>query len=171
MTGLQHYRDVWDNCLFETGTGLGYETETVPGRGQCHKSELHTFVVLTLCTPSPSAERSCLLVCRSNKGPEVPLSPSANRHNISQMVFHKIRKEDLEFVSFSVTCDIIKSIYGLENADSLSPHFQNDSLGQGTFTKIFKGIRKELGDYGLMHQTEVVMKVLDQDHRNYSEVS
>lgn len=46
-----------------------------------------------------------------------------------------------------------------------------ESLGQGTFTKIFKGVRKELGDYGLVHQTEVVMKVLDQAHRNYSEVS
>lgn len=45
-----------------------------------------------------------------------------------------------------------------------------ESLGQGTFTKIFKGIRKELGDYGQMHQTEVVMKVLDMAHRNYSEV-
>lgn len=45
-----------------------------------------------------------------------------------------------------------------------------ESLGQGTFTKIFKGIRKELGDYGLVHQTEVVVKVLDQAHRNYSEV-
>uniref|UniRef100_A0A672IEU1 Tyrosine-protein kinase JAK2 n=1 Tax=Salarias fasciatus TaxID=181472 RepID=A0A672IEU1_SALFA len=44
-----------------------------------------------------------------------------------------------------------------------------DSLGQGTFTKIFKGVRKELGDYGLVHQTEVVMKVLDQAHRNFSE--
>uniref|UniRef100_A0A8C6PZS1 non-specific protein-tyrosine kinase n=1 Tax=Nothobranchius furzeri TaxID=105023 RepID=A0A8C6PZS1_NOTFU len=42
-------------------------------------------------------------------------------------------------------------------------------LGQGTFTKIFKGVRKELGDYGQMHQTEVVMKVLDVAHRNYSE--
>lgn len=48
---------------------------------------------------SPFTEKSCLLVCRSNKGPEVPLSPSLNQHNISQMVFHKIRKEDLEFVS------------------------------------------------------------------------
>uniref|UniRef100_A0A674PRY4 Tyrosine-protein kinase n=1 Tax=Takifugu rubripes TaxID=31033 RepID=A0A674PRY4_TAKRU len=94
------------------------------------------------CCPPKAKERSCLLVCRSNKGPDVPLSPSTNRHNISQMVFHKIRKEDLEF---------------------------NESLGQGTFTKIFKGIRKELGDYGLMHQTEVVMKVLDQAHRNFSE--
>lgn len=44
-----------------------------------------------------------------------------------------------------------------------------ESLGQGTFTKIFKGVRKELGDYGPIHQT-VVMKVLDQAHRNYSEV-
>uniref|UniRef100_A0A7N8WL13 Tyrosine-protein kinase n=1 Tax=Mastacembelus armatus TaxID=205130 RepID=A0A7N8WL13_9TELE len=77
-----------------------------------------------------------------NKGSEVPLSPLLHRHNISQMVFHKIRKEDLEFM---------------------------ESLGQGTFTKIFKGVRKELGDYGLVHQTEVVMKVLDQAHRNYSE--
>uniref|UniRef100_A0A8C2WCB3 Tyrosine-protein kinase n=1 Tax=Cyclopterus lumpus TaxID=8103 RepID=A0A8C2WCB3_CYCLU len=73
---------------------------------------------------------------------DLPLSPSLHRHNISQMVFHKIRKEDLEFM---------------------------ESLGQGTFTKIFKGVRKELGDYGLVHQTEVVMKVLDQAHRNYSE--
>uniref|UniRef100_A0A671VI24 Tyrosine-protein kinase n=1 Tax=Sparus aurata TaxID=8175 RepID=A0A671VI24_SPAAU len=94
------------------------------------------------CCPPKSKEKSCLLVCRSNKGSEVPLSPSLHRHNISQMVFHKIRKEDLEFM---------------------------ESLGQGTFTKIFKGVRKELGDYGLVHQTEVVMKVLDQTHRNYSE--
>uniref|UniRef100_A0A8C9YKD0 non-specific protein-tyrosine kinase n=1 Tax=Sander lucioperca TaxID=283035 RepID=A0A8C9YKD0_SANLU len=94
------------------------------------------------CCPPKSKEKSCLLVCRSNKGSEVPLSPSLHRHNISQMVFHKIRKEDLEFM---------------------------ESLGQGTFTKIFKGVRKELGDYGLVHQTEVVMKVLDEAHRNYSE--
>lgn len=58
---------------------------------------------------SPSPERSCLLVCRSNKGPDVPLSPSTNRHNISQMVFHKIRKEDLEFVSVSGTIVMNKS--------------------------------------------------------------
>lgn len=48
--------------------------------------------------------------------------------------------------------------------------FQMESLGQGTFTKIFKGVRKEMGDYGLVHQTEVVLKILDVAHRNYSEV-
>ncbi|XP_033828160.1 tyrosine-protein kinase JAK2 [Periophthalmus magnuspinnatus] len=94
------------------------------------------------CCPPKSKELSCLLVCRSNKGSDVPLSSSLLRRNVSQMVFHKIRKEDLEFM---------------------------ESLGQGTFTKIFKGVRKELGDYGHVHQTEVVMKVLDHDHRNYSE--
>uniref|UniRef100_A0A673C3A4 Tyrosine-protein kinase n=1 Tax=Sphaeramia orbicularis TaxID=375764 RepID=A0A673C3A4_9TELE len=90
----------------------------------------------------PATETSCLLVCRSNKVSEVPPSPSLQRRTISQMVFHKIRKEDLEFI---------------------------ESLGQGTFTKIFKGLRKEVGDYGHVHQTEVVMKVLDHAHRNYSE--
>ncbi|XP_076006940.1 tyrosine-protein kinase JAK2 [Genypterus blacodes] len=111
-----------------------YQKETV-------RSDGIVFQFSKCCPPKPK-EKSCLLVCRSNKGSEVPLSPSLQRHNISQMVFHKIRKEDLEFM---------------------------ESLGQGTFTKIFKGVRKELGDYGKMHQTDVVMKVLDQDHRNYSE--
>uniref|UniRef100_A0A8C7V9K6 Tyrosine-protein kinase n=1 Tax=Oncorhynchus mykiss TaxID=8022 RepID=A0A8C7V9K6_ONCMY len=87
-------------------------------------------------------DKSSLLVSRSNKGSDVPLSPSLQKRNINQMVFHKIRKEDLEYT---------------------------ESQGQGTFTKIFKGVRKELGDYGEMHQTDVIMKVLDKAHRNYSE--
>lgn len=48
---------------------------------------------------------------------------------------------------------------------------QNESLGQGTFTKIFCGVRKELGDYGELHRMDVVVKILDKSHRNYSEVS
>uniref|UniRef100_A0A665WVS3 Tyrosine-protein kinase n=1 Tax=Echeneis naucrates TaxID=173247 RepID=A0A665WVS3_ECHNA len=111
-----------------------YEKETV-------RSDSVIFQ-FSKCCPPKAKEKSCLLVCRSNKGSEVPLSPSLHRHNICQMVFHKIRKEDLELM---------------------------ESLGQGTFTKIFKGVRKELSDYGLVHKTEVVMKVLDQTHRNYSE--
>ncbi|KAG7278261.1 hypothetical protein CRUP_036338 [Coryphaenoides rupestris] len=92
--------------------------------------------------PPRAKEKSCLLVCRSNQqGADVSASPSFHRH-VSQMVFHKIKKEDLQFM---------------------------ESLGQGTFTKIFKGVRKELGDYGLLHQTEVVMKVLDHAHRDYAE--
>ncbi|KAJ7986877.1 hypothetical protein DPEC_G00332960 [Dallia pectoralis] len=96
----------------------------------------------TKCCPPKAKEKSNQLVCRSNQGAEVPLSPSLPKHNISQMVFHKIRKEDL-------------TIKG--------------SLGQGTFTKIFRGIRKELGDYGEIHQMDVIVKILDTAHRNYSE--
>uniref|UniRef100_A0AAQ4PRG5 Tyrosine-protein kinase n=1 Tax=Gasterosteus aculeatus aculeatus TaxID=481459 RepID=A0AAQ4PRG5_GASAC len=113
-----------------------YQKETV-------RSDRCIFQFSKCCPPKPKGKSNHLLVCRNNKGSEVPLSPTLHRHNINQMVFHKIRKEDLEFM---------------------------ESLGQGTFTKIFKGVRKELGDYGLVHQTEVVMKVLDQAHRNYSEV-
>ncbi|XP_030647288.1 tyrosine-protein kinase JAK2 [Chanos chanos] len=94
------------------------------------------------CCPPKFKDKSNLLICRSNKGSAVSVSPPARRPNINQMVFHKIPKEDLEF---------------------------NESQGQGTFTKIFRGIRKELGDYGEMHQTEVIIKVLDKAHRNYSE--
>uniref|UniRef100_A0A673WR34 Tyrosine-protein kinase n=1 Tax=Salmo trutta TaxID=8032 RepID=A0A673WR34_SALTR len=104
------------------------------------RSDGHIFK-FTKCCPPKAKDKSNLLVCRGNQGAEVPPSPSLHRH-ISQMVFHKIRKEDL----------VIK-----------------DSLGQGTFTKIFCGVRKELGDYGEIHQMDVIVKILDKAHRNYSE--
>ncbi|XP_006008816.1 tyrosine-protein kinase JAK2 [Latimeria chalumnae] len=95
------------------------------------------------CSPPKAKDKSNLLVFRSNCASDVPTSPTLQRHNnISQMVFHKIRNEDLSF---------------------------GESLGQGTFTKIFKGVRKEVGDYGHLHETEVLLKVLDRAHRNYSE--
>ncbi|KAM7393019.1 hypothetical protein PAMA_007913 [Pampus argenteus] len=105
------------------------------------RTDGYTFQLTKCSAPSPK-DKSNLLVCRSNQGAEVPLSPSLHKHNISQMVFHKIRKEDLDI---------------------------NESLGQGTFTKIFCGVRKELGDYGEIHQIDVVIKILDKAHRNFSE--
>uniref|UniRef100_A0A672JDA0 Tyrosine-protein kinase n=1 Tax=Salarias fasciatus TaxID=181472 RepID=A0A672JDA0_SALFA len=105
------------------------------------RTDGYTFQLTRCCPPSPR-DKSNLLVCRNNQGAEVPLSPSLHKHNISQMVFHKIRKEDLVI---------------------------NESLGQGTFTKIFCGVRKELGDYGEIHQMNVVIKILDKAHRNFSE--
>ncbi|CAB1318153.1 unnamed protein product [Coregonus sp. 'balchen'] len=64
----------------------------------CYQKEVlcsdgHIFK-LTKCCPLKVRDKSNLLVCRSNQGAEVPLYPSLHRH-ISQMVFHKIRKEDL----------------------------------------------------------------------------
>ncbi|XP_023657274.1 tyrosine-protein kinase JAK2 isoform X1 [Paramormyrops kingsleyae] len=96
----------------------------------------------TRCCPPIFKEKSNLLISRCNRGAIAPHSSSLHRHNISQMVFHKIRREDLDI---------------------------NESQGQGTFTKIFRGIRKELGDNDEMHKTEVILKILDKAHRNYSE--
>ncbi|XP_065140452.1 tyrosine-protein kinase JAK2 [Paramisgurnus dabryanus] len=111
-----------------------YQKETV-------KSDGIVFQFSRCCSPR-AKEKSSLLVCRSRRGSEVPLSSSLQRRNISQMVFHKIKKEDLDL---------------------------GESQGQGTFTKIFRGIRREQGDYGETHKTEVIVKVLDKAHRNYSE--
>ncbi|KAM4635380.1 tyrosine-protein kinase JAK2a [Polymixia lowei] len=105
------------------------------------RTDGYTFQFSKCCPPS-TKDKSNLLVCRNNQRAEVPLSPSLHKHNISQMVFHKIRKEDLVI---------------------------NESLGQGTFTKIFCGVRKELGDDGEMHEMNVIVKILDKAHRNYSE--
>uniref|UniRef100_A0A8D0AQ50 Tyrosine-protein kinase n=1 Tax=Sander lucioperca TaxID=283035 RepID=A0A8D0AQ50_SANLU len=105
------------------------------------RTDGYTFQLTSCCSPS-FRDKSNLVVCRNNQGADIPLSPSLHKHNISQMVFHKIRKEDLVI---------------------------NESLGQGTFTKIFCGVRKELGDYGEIHQIDVVIKILDKAHRNYSE--
>ncbi|KAM3599821.1 uncharacterized protein V6R79_012070 [Siganus canaliculatus] len=105
------------------------------------RTDGYTFQLIKCCPPTLK-DKSNLLVCRNNQEVDVPLSPSLPKQNISQMVFHKIRKEDLVI---------------------------NESLGQGTFTKIFCGVRKELRDYGEIHQIDVVMKILDKAHRNYSE--
>ncbi|KAJ1218046.1 hypothetical protein NDU88_005632 [Pleurodeles waltl] len=112
-----------------------YQKETV-------RSDGIIFQFNRCCPPKPK-DKSNLLIFRSNGAPDVSLSPTLQRHNnVSQMMFHKIRNEDLTF---------------------------HESLGQGTFTKIFKGLREEVGDYGQLHQTEVLLKVLDKAHRNYSE--
>uniref|UniRef100_A0A8B9J348 Tyrosine-protein kinase n=1 Tax=Amazona collaria TaxID=241587 RepID=A0A8B9J348_9PSIT len=112
-----------------------YQTETV-------RSDSIIFQFVKCCPPKPKGKRS-FVIFRSNSVADVPSSPTLQRHNnVNQMVFHKIRNEDLIF---------------------------EESLGQGTFTKIFKGVRKEVGDYGQLHQTEVLLKVLDKVHRNYSE--
>ncbi|XP_070598682.1 tyrosine-protein kinase JAK2 isoform X1 [Erythrolamprus reginae] len=112
-----------------------YRTETV-------RSDSMIFQFTRCCPPKPK-DKSNLLVFRSNGDSDMPASPTLQRHNnVNQMVFHKIRNEDLIF---------------------------NESLGQGTFTKIHKGVRKEVGDYGKLYQTEVLLKVLDKTHRHYSE--
>uniref|UniRef100_A0AAQ5XUD6 Tyrosine-protein kinase n=1 Tax=Amphiprion ocellaris TaxID=80972 RepID=A0AAQ5XUD6_AMPOC len=78
------------------------------------------------------------------------------------------KSKESALLCYSTVLPLHYSVLSFTFIRMLSFH-QMESLGQGTFTKIFKGVRKELGDYGHVHQTEVVMKVLDQAHRNYSE--
>ncbi|MBN3274750.1 JAK2 kinase, partial [Polyodon spathula] len=67
-----------------------YQMETV-------RSDGFIFQFLKCCPPK-AKDKSNLVVFRSNKGSEMPMSPTLHRHRISQMVFHKIKKEDLEIV-------------------------------------------------------------------------
>uniref|UniRef100_A0A8C3J8W3 Tyrosine-protein kinase n=1 Tax=Calidris pygmaea TaxID=425635 RepID=A0A8C3J8W3_9CHAR len=73
--------------------------------------------------------------------PRPPGSPAAPRRSLNQMMFHKIDPQSLT---------------------------RGESLGQGSFTQIYKGIKKDQGEDG-HYQTEVVLKVMDGSHRNCSE--
>lgn len=46
---------------------------------------------------------------------------------------------------------------------------QHENLGHGSFTKIFRGRRREVVD-GETHDTEVLLKVMDSRHQNCMEV-
>ncbi|XP_075857638.1 tyrosine-protein kinase JAK3 [Microcebus murinus] len=101
-------------------------------------------VALTLtacCAPRPK-EKSNLIVVRSGCSPSTsaPTQPQSQRQ-LSQMTFHKIP------------------------ADSLQWH---ENLGHGSFTKIYRGCRREAVD-GEARDTEVVLKVLDAKHKNCME--
>ncbi|XP_066490961.1 tyrosine-protein kinase JAK3 isoform X2 [Tiliqua scincoides] len=99
----------------------------------------------TNCPPQPK-EKSNLLIVRGGSCHQLPISPSAPRRSFNQMMFHKIQAENL------VQCE---------------------NLGQGTFTRIYRGIKcdpkdkddhdSEEGEAG-NHLTEVIMKVLDVSH-------
>ncbi|KAM6288878.1 tyrosine-protein kinase JAK3, partial [Aegotheles albertisi] len=93
----------------------------------------------TPCPPRPR-EKSNLLIVRSGC-PRPPPSPAAPRRSLTQMIFHKIDPQSLT---------------------------QGESLGQGSFTRIYRGVRQEREEDG-DHQTEVVLKVMDGSHRNCAE--
>uniref|UniRef100_A0A8C1Y3A1 Tyrosine-protein kinase n=1 Tax=Cyprinus carpio TaxID=7962 RepID=A0A8C1Y3A1_CYPCA len=51
------------------------------------------------------------------------------------------------------------------NVKQLSISLQSESLGQGSFTHIFRGSKTDQRD-GVTHSTEVLLKVLDANHKN-----
>ncbi|XP_072701422.1 tyrosine-protein kinase JAK3 [Ciconia boyciana] len=92
------------------------------------------------CCPPLPKEKSNLLIVRSGC-PRPPGSPAAPRRSLNQMMFHKIDPQSLT---------------------------RGESLGQGTFTQIYKGVKRDQEEDGY-YQTEVVLKVMDGSHRNCSE--
>ncbi|XP_068027042.1 tyrosine-protein kinase JAK3 [Melanerpes formicivorus] len=96
---------------------------------------------LAACCPPLPRERSNLLILRSSRPQPPPGSPAGPQRSLSQMVFHKIHPRGLT---------------------------RGESLGQGSFTQIFRGLRKEQQEDGEL-QTQVVLKVLDGNHRNCAE--
>ncbi|XP_078412206.1 tyrosine-protein kinase JAK2-like [Cetorhinus maximus] len=98
-------------------------------------------IQLNTCCPPRPKEKSNLIIVRSNCSSDLLTSPTMQRRNVNQMMFHKVKKEELTW---------------------------GESLGQGSFMKIFKGTRKGNADCDF-YQMDVLLKVLDHTHRNYSE--
>ncbi|XP_067169161.1 tyrosine-protein kinase JAK3 [Apteryx mantelli] len=108
--------------------------------GRCGLQADGARMRLAACCPPQPKEKSNLLIVRSGC-PRLPCSPSAPRRSLTQMMFHKINPESLT---------------------------QGESLGQGSFTQIYKGIKRDQKE-DEYYQTEVVLKVMDSSHHNCSE--
>uniref|UniRef100_A0A4W3JVI8 Tyrosine-protein kinase n=1 Tax=Callorhinchus milii TaxID=7868 RepID=A0A4W3JVI8_CALMI len=96
-----------------------YQKETVRSEG--------VIFQFTKCCPPKPKDKSNLLVLRSNGRSDLPTSPTLQRHNVSQMVFHKIKKEDLVFVSnhgtltsLNIYCAIYFSLESILKINSYS---------------------------------------------------
>ncbi|NXP95962.1 JAK3 kinase, partial [Passerina amoena] len=98
---------------------------------------------LEVACPPRAKEKSNLLIVRSGV-PCPPGSPPApRRRSLQQMMFHKIDPQSLT---------------------------RGESLGQGSFTQIYRGIKREQDEQDGARQTPVVLKVMDGSHRNCLEV-
>lgn len=140
----------YKDCLIIKGKS--YSLAGVPRHFESMKSLLNYYrttglvsegvrMELSICCPPRLKEKSNLIIVRNNWSSDLLASPAMQRRNVHQMMFHKVKKEEL--------------IWG-------------ESLGQGSFTKIFKGTREGNADNDF-YQMEVLLKVLDSSHRNYSE--
>uniref|UniRef100_A0A4W4H717 Tyrosine-protein kinase n=1 Tax=Electrophorus electricus TaxID=8005 RepID=A0A4W4H717_ELEEL len=130
------------------------------------------FLTFALGTYEQVEYKHCL-ISRSDTGDYVLSGTKRTFRNMRELLacYQKetVRSDGIAF-QFSKCCPPkAKGQYCVIISGNLSFLSQGENQGQGTFTKIFRGVRKELGDYGEMHKTDVIIKVLDNAHRNYSE--
>ncbi|CAB1314107.1 unnamed protein product, partial [Coregonus sp. 'balchen'] len=95
-------------------------------------------VKLERCCPPRPKELSNLVIMRGSSSVETQGSPTLQRTKPSHIQFHMIKYEDLRWC---------------------------ESLGQGSFTRIFKGSKIDIRD-GERHVTDVLLKELDANHKN-----
>uniref|UniRef100_A0A672P5X4 Tyrosine-protein kinase n=1 Tax=Sinocyclocheilus grahami TaxID=75366 RepID=A0A672P5X4_SINGR len=105
-----------------------------------HSTLLMSDIPVTLgkCCPPRPKELTNMIILRNSSMTEMPSSPMLQRHRPSHMQFHMIKHEDLTW---------------------------GESLGQGSFTHIFRGHKTDQRDE-VTHTTEVLLKVLDANHKN-----
>ncbi|KAG9350734.1 hypothetical protein JZ751_024623 [Albula glossodonta] len=85
-----------------------------------------------------TAEHTNMIIVRNSCSIEALGSPTLQRHKANQVQFQMMKYEDLQL---------------------------GESLGQGSFTRIFKGGKIDIRD-GEKHVTDVLLKVLDSSHKN-----
>nr|AMV91903.1 janus kinase 3 [Acanthogobius hasta] len=95
-------------------------------------------VKLGHCCPPKPKELTNLIIIRGNSSVEAEDSPCTERSKFSHIQFQMIKYEGLQW---------------------------GDSLGQGSFTRIFKGSKTDINK-GEKHVTEVLLKELDVVHKN-----
>uniref|UniRef100_A0A673M4N4 Tyrosine-protein kinase n=1 Tax=Sinocyclocheilus rhinocerous TaxID=307959 RepID=A0A673M4N4_9TELE len=105
-----------------------------------HSTLLMSDIPVTLgkCCPPRPKELTNMIILRNSNMTEMPSYPMLQRHKPSHMQFHMIKHEDLTW---------------------------KESLGQGSFTHISRGSKTDQRD-GVTHSTEVLLKVLDANHKN-----
>uniref|UniRef100_A0A665VLH1 Tyrosine-protein kinase n=1 Tax=Echeneis naucrates TaxID=173247 RepID=A0A665VLH1_ECHNA len=99
-------------------------------------------VMLARCCPPRPKELTNLIIIRNSNSVETPGSPTPERNKFNRIQFHMIKYKDLKW---------------------------EESLGQGSFTRIFKGYKVDIHD-GEKHEIEVLLKELDVAHKNCWEV-
>uniref|UniRef100_A0A2K5YYM6 Tyrosine-protein kinase n=1 Tax=Mandrillus leucophaeus TaxID=9568 RepID=A0A2K5YYM6_MANLE len=111
----------------------------------CWDGGLHvdgvTVTLTSCCIPRPKEKSNLIVVQRGRSPPTSSLVQPQSQCQLSQMIFHKIPADSLEW---------------------------HENLGHGSFTKIYRGCRHEAVD-GESRKTEVLLKVMDAKHKNCME--